>query len=304
MNFACYRDFRVDFTHIHRRKKVFLSLTTLVTTSFAFFSLGSRMRFSTRTASVASNHGRPIMHTFYEKLSVGEDDLLEVWKEEWNEAGFEVKVLKLEDAQRHPYCKDMERVVFGNVYHNPYDTLCFYRWLAMAASGGGWMCDYDTFPTNFPIEEGKNLPNNGKFTSFENHVPSLMSGTATEWTRVAKLLVEAIPKIPEDVKSDMHAFQILEQEGTHDVDFRHAKLNMSFGFPYKKSLSAGLPREVDCNKIAERRAIHFAHAYVKKSYQEGMFPLHNVTSLHEAMFKQRAEAARIFLADWRVQCKH
>lgn len=271
--------------------------------TFTYLVLGRQMRSSVRTTSVASSDGRPIMHTFYEKLAIGEDDLLEVWKKEWNDAGFEVKVLKMEDAQRHPYCKEMEKVIFGHVYHNPYDTLCYYRWLAMAASGGGWMCDYDTFPTNFSIDEGKKLPNNGKMTSFENHVPSLISGTAAEWTRVAKLLVEAIPRIPEDVKSDMHAFQLLKQEGTHDVDFRNSKMSISFGYPYKKALKANLPREVDCEKMAERRAIHFAHSYVQESYEQGMFPLQNITSVNEAMFKRRGEAARIFLADWRAQCK-
>ena len=96
----------------------------------------------------ASYYGRPVMHTFYEKVSVGKDDLLEVWKEELTNAGFEARVLTLKDAERHPYFKEMKSIV-APYFGNEYDAMCFYRWLAMAASGGGWMSDYDTFPTNF-----------------------------------------------------------------------------------------------------------------------------------------------------------
>ena len=46
-------------------------------------------------------------------------------------------------------------------------------------------------PTFFPTEEGKDLPNGGNFTSFEQHVPSLLSGSQKEWERVSKLLLEA-----------------------------------------------------------------------------------------------------------------
>jgi len=297
---------------IEKRKKILIIHAVLVLAICNYFvprshshshsnshSHSKRQPFRRATSSDPDNE-RPIMHTFYEKVKDGENDLLVAWKEEWTRAGFETRVLKLDDAKRHPYFKQMEKVV-KPMFGKEYNAMCLYRWLAMAASGGGWMCDYDTFPTNFPMDEGTNLPYNGRFTSFEVQVPSLVSGTADEWTRVAKLLVEAMPKVKEKIKSDMHAFAILRTEGTHKIYFLPARLNMKGGFPYKKAISSHSQREVDCNRMAIGRAVHFAHYYTRQSYNKGMFPLHNVTSLDQAL-SRRGEAAKIFMADWREQC--
>jgi len=285
------------------QKNKFIPHILLFVSLLTFFFSRNQLQVSRHTTSTIIDDGRPIMYTFYEKVPIGEDDLLETWKEEWAKAGFEAKVLKLDDAKMHPYYEVMEKVVEpifrSNRYSGRYNTMCFYRWLAMAASGGGWMCDYDTFPTNFPIEKGKNLPNGGIFTSFDGHVPCLMAGNATEWTRVAKLLVKAIPRIPELMKSDMHAFQVLMLERTHDLKFLN--LGVSHGFPYKKVLNAESLREVDCDAMSKGIAIHFAHSHVRRSYKEGMFPIQNVTEV-DRLFSLRGKAARVFMADWKEQC--
>lgn len=288
-----------------KRRRNILAYTIIVATIFTYFVPGSQIQ-SLRRISVVSDDCRPIMHTFYEKVSAGEDDLLEAWKEEWSIAGFKTVVLNIKDAKKHPYFEEFERIIshlFDNhKTHDMYNQMCYYRWLAMAASGGGWMCDYDTFPTNFPMDEAKNLPNGGNFTSFEMHVPSLMAGSADEWLRLSKLLLEAIPKITEDVKSDMYAFLVIRNEATHDVDFRQpVRDNMAYGFPYKKAFTAGSPREVDCRWMGFGKAIHFAHSYSHDSYDEGKFPV-NVTSVKEAVTQNRGKAARIFMSDWRKQC--
>jgi len=281
------------------RKKILIIRTIVIVAIFNYFGTTFQIQSSRRTASVVSDDGRPIMHTFYQKVPCGEDDLLVAWKEAWTTAGFDARVLKLEDAKRHPYFEQMEKVI-EPMFGQGYNAMCFYRWLAMAASGGGWMCDYDTFPTNFPMDEGTNLPYGGQFTSFEVHVPSLISGTAEEWTRVTKLLIEAIPRVEEDLKSDMHAFEILRNEKTHNVHFQPARLNVRQGFPYLKALSPDSPREVDCEAMAGGRAVHFAHQYTSESFEKEMFPLHKVSE-RDALH-QRGEAARVFMADWRDQC--
>jgi len=241
------------------------------------------------------------MHTFYEKVRSGEDDLLEAWKEEWTIAGFEAKVLTLEDAKKHPFFPEMESIV-KPMFPDGYDAMCFYRWLAMAASGGGWMADYDTFPTNFPMNEAKHLPSNGKLTSFEVHVPSLVSGTADNWSRIAHKLIEVQPQVKEKIRSDMHAFRIIrDRRGLYHVDIRARGANMKTGFLYKKAFSSDLPREVDCEAMAIGRAVHLAHLYTSESLERGMFPVPNVTTYKEAIHR-RGEAARIFMADWRDQC--
>jgi len=127
---------------------------------------------------------RPMMYTFYEKVKQGEDALIDAWSEEWQAIGFDTHVLTMEDAKKHHLYDKMESVV-KPVFRTDYNAMCFYRWLAMA-NHGGWMSDYDTFPTNFPIEEAYNLPNNGTLTSFELHVPSLISGENTTFIVLIK----------------------------------------------------------------------------------------------------------------------
>lgn len=145
--------------------------------------------------------------------------MIALWKDEWENAGFEARVLTLADAQRHPYFETMKRAVEEIFLTDENNQYCFYRHLAMAVVGGGWMSDNDTFPTNFHMEEGIILPSNGKFTSFQAHVPALISASADAWKRVTKLMVEEIPKSSQDLKSDMMILYDLRMQGNHDIDF-------------------------------------------------------------------------------------
>ena len=84
------------------------------------------------------NH--PTMYTFFEPANVEYDHLLielENWKNAWRDAGWKPFVLSLEDAQRHPDF-DIFKDAFDNAVYQlaKYDRFCFYRWLAMAVSGG------------------------------------------------------------------------------------------------------------------------------------------------------------------------
>jgi len=295
MNTVPHRKFTA---RIDRRRKKVIVYATIITALFTYFVPGSKIKSSRRTTSVVSDDDRPIMHTFYHKVNSGENDLLEAWKEEWDMAGFKPVVLNLENAKKHPYFEEMEKVMkdlFEDI--DAYNRMCYYRWLAMAASGGGWMSDYDTFPTNFPMDESKTLPNGGNFTAFQSQVPSLIVGSADEWLRVTKLLMAVIPRTPYKLKSDMHAFVVIMHEGTHNIDF---SMNVAKGFIYKKAHTADSPREVDCDRMSFGKAIHFAHVYCKWDYDAGKYPV-NVTSMYEVN-NHRGQAARIFMADWRKQC--
>merc|ERR1712176_164413 len=188
------------------------------------------------------------------------------------------------------YFEKMEKVV-RPMFGNGYDAMCWYRWLAMAVVGGGWMSDYDTMPTNFPMDEAIHLPNGGKFTSFESHVPCLLSGSEDEWNRVSKLLVEAVPRISYSLKSDMHAFVQLKDEKTHDIDFRPARENIREGFPYLSNLEYLYPRKVDCKTMSVGRAIHMSHRYTKEAFDKGLFPLIQIESYQQAIMK-RGKSAR------------
>lgn len=242
---------------------------------------------------------RPIMHTFYHSIDSmgGMEYALRLWKEEWERIGFETKILNLEDAKKHPDFEEIEKIMIPLHGSAGYNSICFYRWFAMAASGGGWMSDHDTFPTNFPINEGIDLPNGGKFTSFQAHIPALMSGTAAEWNRVSKLLIDAIPRVTEDVvTSDMHAFNVLRKEDSADVVFMTPYINyVEEGFIYDS------PRVVNCQKMSTVRAVHISHALTHQAILDGLYPL-EVEEDDPVGKDHRGEASKVFLDDWRNQC--
>ena len=74
----------------------------------------------------------------------------------------------------------------AQVNSKEYEVACFIRHLAMAAVGGGWMSDYDVVPLAIPACAP--LSNDGRFTTHQGFVPSLVSGTGAEYLRVTKLM--------------------------------------------------------------------------------------------------------------------
>ena len=243
---------------------------------------------------------RPIMHTFYEPITAKGFDgasrdppMMQVWKDEWKKAGFDIKVLTLDDAKKHPDFETMEIAVKKPFPTDTYNQLCFYRYLAMAADGGGWMSDIDTFPTHFPIEEAMTLPNNGKFTSFQGHVPGLLSASADEWTRVANIMVEDIPTSKQGHPSDMMILLDLYQQGTHDIDFKWR------GDVSKPSLIYKEAHKVDCERMKQGRAIHMSHHSLAGVFKSGIYPIEATWPLEG---KERAEGARAIMNEWREQC--
>jgi len=128
---------------------------------------------------------RPLIFTFVE----GIDDLVEVWKEAWSNAGFAPIVLSLQDVKRHPKYKYFLSILDRDHFQDGIDKInyfCLLRWIAMSVSGGGWLADYDIFPIN--IKPSLTLPNDGNFTGHSGLLPALLSGSAAEWNRMSKLI--------------------------------------------------------------------------------------------------------------------
>ena len=185
----------------------------------------------------------PVVYTFCHKMESDGygDDKLDSWEILWREAGWEPKVLSIKDAKRHPdfaqYQHDLRDVPLGP--KPDFDKMNFLRYLTMAAVGGGLMADVDVFPL-WPLDDERDggrfqhamsdvldtslddatadLPFNGKFSLLcggpGSEVPCLMSGTASQWNHVAKVLLENGRRhIFSDHWSDMKALQeILHQE--------------------------------------------------------------------------------------------
>ena len=110
------------------------------------------------------------VHTFWQQVkgmetSNTDQEMLELWNASWSLAGFHTRILTLADARRHPLYNqvqaDLNQMASTGLLGTnvEYDRLCYLRYLAMAASGGGWMTDYDVLPLVMPKCSG--LPNQG-----------------------------------------------------------------------------------------------------------------------------------------------
>lgn len=156
---------------------------------------------------------RPPMYTFYaplvrasnttreQKTRKADQELLDVWKTAWYAAGWEPKVIGLEEAKRNPkYPAFVDRLrkvkLYGNGGRNQeYNEYCFLRFLAMAAVGGGTMADIDMFPLGKSTEALQNSSPD-RFTVYQETlnkagpVPSLCSGTGDEWNRIGESILD------------------------------------------------------------------------------------------------------------------
>ena len=237
----------------------------------------------------STTESRPVMYTFYDRTdpggkstgirSTGMDDksdneLLALWKRHWENAGWEPRILSLEDAKKHPSYDDyMSRLeslpmdgVSGKGKNRLYNQLCFLRWLAMASAGGGFMSDYDLFPLGHGTGDLATLPpvllpNNGDFTVYSvvpnsqnAAVPCLMSAREEEWTRLAMKILGAAVNMEVDEKShitDMFALISLRFENTYIavdevVNGEYVLLGKDWA-------------PEDCAITNGKRAIHFSH---------------------------------------------
>jgi len=236
----------------------------------------------------------PVMHTFFHSLDISEDYVLDLWKTEWTKAGFLAKVLTMEDAKKHPdfeMVKNIMEPIHGELGRN---ALGFYQWLAMAASGGGWMSHHDTIPTHFPVNQGIHLPNYGKFTAYQDHIPSLMSGTAKEWDKIIKFLIEV--KV---TKSDKSAFEAVQHAYPDSMIIDEGLGYVQHGFAYHS------PHYVNCKLMSNSRVIHMSHFSIKRAVEDGLYPtdklIEEVTG-NRFGFKTRSRAVKSFLTEWRKQC--
>ena len=77
-----------------------------------------------------------------------------------------------------------------NVVYNRY---CYYRCLAVAAAGGGWMSDFDVLPMN--MNSQLDYFRDGSFSIYSaiwqgGGIPCLMSGSKSEWERMTFAIID------------------------------------------------------------------------------------------------------------------
>jgi hypothetical protein len=149
--------------------------------------------------SNATRTHRPVMYTFFERIPMeqrftgmtdsDDDALLEFWKEQWSDAGWEPRVLSLENAEQHAEYSNLKSKL-DDIKMDELSRIYILRWIAMATIGGFW-CDYDVFPLMDFRSDTQPLPNNGEMTVYaKGGAPTLASGSAEAWIKMARFLVE------------------------------------------------------------------------------------------------------------------
>lgn len=241
---------------------------------------------------------RPVMHTFFQALEEGATDpLLDLWRKEWEAIGFETRVLNMQDVESnpaYPAMKEAAEAFFTGKDAGYYNMLCLYRYLAMANVGGGWMSDYDTLPINFPIDKHFGLENDGQFTSFQAHVPSLISASASEWQRVAELFIKQMPVSTSEWKSDMYLLLEVGNVKQNDIMLYDQGSYVETFLKYKER------DVVDCGMYKRFMVLHCSHLAITTIEEQDLVPTYDYSEMDEAV--KRAKITEIFMDQWREQC--
>eukprot|EP00565_Helicotheca_tamesis_P003979 CAMPEP_0185729542 /NCGR_PEP_ID=MMETSP1171-20130828/6313_1 /TAXON_ID=374046 /ORGANISM="Helicotheca tamensis, Strain CCMP826" /LENGTH=336 /DNA_ID=CAMNT_0028398413 /DNA_START=46 /DNA_END=1056 /DNA_ORIENTATION=- len=248
---------------------------------------------------------RPFMYTFVDHLRDANSERLGTWKEAWHAAGWQPRVLTLEDAERHALYNERDLGLRGDGMRlGDAEVFGFHRYLAMSNVGGGWMSEWDVFPLNPPKEGGHltSLPNQGRFTVYEQLsdskgvVPSLSSGTAKEYNRMARLLYENAIEQGEVQKtwSDLNALGDLYKKDPGSFEIENAVIpgrSVLTGVPSHLVLDIQNWGKSDCLSTDGMLAVHFTPVIL-----EGRLFYENDTKL------KLPQTALIWLDAWAEKC--
>lgn len=156
------------------------------------------------------------IHTYFSNVPgnnvENQTKLLLLWKQNWEDHGYETCVLNEYIASQHPLYAPFEQRIRELPTVNPleYELSCYRRYLAMLQVGGGLMSDWDVFTYD----------RNSRFfgratdkpTSYQAHVPCLVHGNAKAYESIVTSIMEYkvtekdLDGRPEPHVSDMYMF--------------------------------------------------------------------------------------------------
>jgi len=91
-----------------------------------------------------------VINTFFDATDIvpGQGEIIRLWRDSWQSRGWEPRILNPRTFAYDPRRKIfLERAKRDATSQKSYYRLT--RWLALAAAGGGWMCEYDVI--NFDL---------------------------------------------------------------------------------------------------------------------------------------------------------
>ena len=152
--------------------------------------------------------------------------------------------------------------------------------------------DYDTLPLHNFTQQGLDLPMHGSFTVYQAHVPSLLSGSANEWLRLSKRLVEyASNHKMENGETHSDMLALLEMQKRYpDMMIHRDDVAGVYAIPENDKWTQSL-----CEQLTPQhmRAMHFSHFFISKFWLPG----HPDNTLQD-----RPQIARLWLDNWLKGC--
>ena len=166
------------------------------------------------------------------------------------------------------------------------------------------------FPLNLPPIQ--TLPNNGKFTGHAMFVPNLVSGSAGEWNRMAKLIIWAFKrneKVVKDEKkktesTDMYAARFLYKTmNAFLAEQSTAQINEFYLDEVKQKNTKSIdPYQLSkkCFVSNDMKAVHFSHWSCSQVwFCRDTASKNSNSTLHF----QRSKVVQKWLEAWNTQCK-
>lgn len=140
-----------------------------------------------------------------------QQQLIEVWKKNWTDKGFQPIVLDSKQAKKHPFFEKFDKQM-REIYHeivgdsiSEYGMSCYHRWLAYASQQQErcYVSDYDVINLSFVGVE----PDDG-IHFLDNMCPSFVSGSPKDFEKLCHAMIEV----------SRERLQILKKLTTHYHD--------------------------------------------------------------------------------------
>jgi hypothetical protein len=149
-------------------------------------------------------HSTTVIYTYYEPPDNNDNEdlphwssmkhtetmeLLHFWQTSWQKAGWTAVVLNRTHADHHAHAVEFETALdaLHLVDHSQQHKARFRQWWAMAAVGGGILCDMDVFPLRSSWDMD-NVPST-VMTVYQAVAPALTFGIAQHYETLARALL-------------------------------------------------------------------------------------------------------------------
>jgi len=207
------------------------------------------------------------VYTYYEDIGFEkQDQLIDLWRSSWEQAGFNPVVLDLHHVKKNPYysefvhkLSEIHLTITGKDISD-YCLSCFLRWMAYSTIDEDSMivCDYDVINCGVSTHEFKKY-NNERINLINGVCPALAIGTPQQFFELCHTFVniplsnidivhETANKLNLPLKSfhDNHFFALFRKQVEYSVDITQTDImNGSY-------------------KRADKGLTHFSHRYVNE----------------------------------------